>query len=304
MNIKTDYGFKSVFGNKVLLIGFVNALAILPGPIVDVDYLPLEQLGHSKKNRKAVYDVYVKTINGQYFIIEMQIAEQTHFVDRMLFYAGHATVNQAPKGTITIVNKKGKTVQKDWNYKLDGIYMITILDFVIFEEEEAKNLVIEYVDLIRRHAQILLTEKFMFVTIELPKFKKTVEELSSVTDRWLHSIIHMEEMESCPEEMANDAIMKELYETARINKLSDKEMETYRKSVLEYDDVREAVGLAKTKARIKALSEGEKRGRAEGRAEERNRLVKNLYSRKMSIKQIAEYTDLTEKEVFEIIDKS
>jgi uncharacterized protein (DUF488 family) len=102
--------------------------------------------------------------------------------------------------------------------------------------------------------------------------------------------------------------------------------------VLEYDDVRDAVDFARLKARRKALLEGEergieigekrgekrgikigkkqgieigeKRGKKQGQIEERNRLVKYLYSRKMSLKEIAEATNLTEKEVFEIIDES
>jgi hypothetical protein len=142
----------------------------------------------------------------------------------------------------------------------------------------------------------------------------------------------MEELTSCPEEMANDVILQELYETARINKLTNEEMKLYEQSVLDYDDVRDAVNFARLKARRKALLEGEERGieigekrgekrgieigeqRGEkrgieigeqrGRIEERNRLVKTLYSRKMSLKEIAEHTNLTEKEVFEIIDKS
>ncbi|MDR0725179.1 MAG: Rpn family recombination-promoting nuclease/putative transposase [Prevotellaceae bacterium] len=300
MNIKTDYGFKTVFGNKVLLIAFVNALLILPEPIEDVEYLPLEQLGHSEKTRKAIYDVYVKTTNGQHFIIEMQIVEQSYFIDRMLFYASHSTISQAPKGKITITDAQGKTVKKKWNYKIDGVYMITILDFVMFKEDIAKDIIIEYVEMVRRIAKLVFTEKYQSVIIELPKFTKTLEELSdNVIEIWLYSIIHMEEMTSCPEVAAKDAVLKELYETARLNKLTKEDMETYRKSVLEYDDVRSAMDCAEERGRV----EGRIEGRVEGRIEERNKFVNYLYNHKiMSLKQIAEFTGLTEKEVFEIID--
>jgi predicted transposase/invertase (TIGR01784 family) len=308
MNIKTDYGFKKIFGNKVLLIAFVNTLAVLPEPIVDVEYLPVEQLGYTEKNRKAVYDVYVKTSNGQHFIIEMQIAGQAHFADRMLFYAGYSTIGQAPKGKIITTDKQGKTVEKKWNYEIDGVYMITLLDFVMFKEDEAKDIVIEYVEMMRRKANIVFTNKFELAIIELPKFKKSIEELSDITDKWLHSIIHMEELTSCPEVMANDAIFRELYEAARINKLTNEEMKSYEQSVIEYDDVRSAMDYAKAEGRMEGRVEGEVKGRREGRREgeerERNRVVLNLYSLRISLKKIAEYTGLTEKEVFEIIDKS
>jgi predicted transposase/invertase (TIGR01784 family) len=308
MNIKTDYGFKRVFGNKVLLIAFVNTLSILPEPIVDVEYLPVEQLGYSEKNRRAVYDVYVKTSNGQHFIIEMQIAGQKYFADRMLFYAGYSTIGQAPKGKITTTDKQGKTIEKNWNYKIDGVYMITILDFVMFKEKKAKNIVIEYVEMIRRKANLVFTKKFELAIIELPKFKKSIEELSNITDKWLYSITHIEELTSCPEVMANDEIMKELYETARINKLTNEEMDLYKQSVIEYDDVRDAMEYVKEEAFAEGIVKGEKRGIVKGEkrgiVKERNRFVKNLYSINWSLKQIAEFTGLTEKKVFEIIDKS
>ncbi|MDR1116144.1 MAG: Rpn family recombination-promoting nuclease/putative transposase, partial [Tannerella sp.] len=70
MNIKTDFGFKKIFGNKVLLIAFLNA--ILNRNIVDIEYLPPEQLGYTEENRRAVYDVYCTTANGERFIVEMQ----------------------------------------------------------------------------------------------------------------------------------------------------------------------------------------------------------------------------------------
>jgi hypothetical protein len=65
MNIKTDYAFKTVFFNKRLLISFLNALGTLPETIVDLEYLSETQLGYAETNRKAVYDVYVKTTSGK-----------------------------------------------------------------------------------------------------------------------------------------------------------------------------------------------------------------------------------------------
>jgi hypothetical protein len=84
MNIKTDFGFKKIFGNKVLLIAFLNA--ILDKDIVEVEYLPAEQLGYIKENRRAVYDVYCTTATGERFIVEMQASPQVHFADRIVFY--------------------------------------------------------------------------------------------------------------------------------------------------------------------------------------------------------------------------
>jgi hypothetical protein len=59
MNPKTDFGFKKIFGDKELLIAFLNT--ILPETIVDIEYLPTEQFGYVEETRKAIYDVYAKT---------------------------------------------------------------------------------------------------------------------------------------------------------------------------------------------------------------------------------------------------
>ncbi|MDR0566303.1 MAG: Rpn family recombination-promoting nuclease/putative transposase [Prevotellaceae bacterium] len=57
MNPKTDFGFKKILGHKRLLIIVLNALGALPEKIIDIKYLPLEQLGVAKENRKAIYDI-------------------------------------------------------------------------------------------------------------------------------------------------------------------------------------------------------------------------------------------------------
>ncbi|MDR2814993.1 MAG: Rpn family recombination-promoting nuclease/putative transposase, partial [Prevotellaceae bacterium] len=59
MNPKTDFGFKKIFGNKQLMMEFLNTLGGLPEEVADIEYLSLEQLGIVKENRKAIYDVYV-----------------------------------------------------------------------------------------------------------------------------------------------------------------------------------------------------------------------------------------------------
>ena len=90
INIYTDFAFKKVFGteaNKDLLISFLNQLMGLTGDaeITDVTYLNPEQLGDNINERRAVYDVYCSTGNGEHFIVEMQKAKQDHFKDRALY---------------------------------------------------------------------------------------------------------------------------------------------------------------------------------------------------------------------------
>ncbi|MDR2286306.1 MAG: Rpn family recombination-promoting nuclease/putative transposase, partial [Prevotellaceae bacterium] len=232
MNIKTDFGFKKTFGIKSLLIAFLNA--ILGKNIVEIEYLPAEQLGYIKENRKAIYDVYCTTATEERFIVEMQASPQEHFADRIVFYMSYPVISQAPKGQVTMINSAGETVKIPWDYALSGVYMICIMDSIMFHEDKAKNIVIEHTKIVRQKANIVLTDKWEVVTIELPKFKKTEGKLKTIADKWIYSLKNMEKLPERPAKL-NEKIFDELYENAKINRLKKEDMEAYSKSVLEYD---------------------------------------------------------------------
>ncbi|MDR1170148.1 MAG: Rpn family recombination-promoting nuclease/putative transposase [Prevotellaceae bacterium] len=284
MNIKTDFGFKKIFGNKVLLIGFLNA--ILNRDIVEIEYLPAEQLGYIEENRKAVYDVYCTTENGERFIVEMQASPQVHFADRIVFYMSYPVLAQAPKGLINLINSAGEEIRVPWDYALRGVYMICILDNIMFPEEKARDIVMERIKIVRQEAETVLTDKWEAVTIELPKFTKTEDGLETAVDKWIYSLKNMEKLPERPEKL-NEKIFDELYEYAKINKLKKEDMKEYGKSVLEYDDV------------ISSLRYVEERVRKENLI----KFVRNCHKYNTNISQIAAFTDLTEKEVSDIIAK-
>ena len=129
MNPYTDFGFKKLFGtepNKDILISFLNS--VFQGrrsPIVDLKYLNTEVLGPYYGDRNSVFDVYCTTEDKSHFIVEMQRSEQPYFKDRTLYYASAAVVHQAPKGP--------------WNYELDEVCVIGILNFVFPDHEYPKD---------------------------------------------------------------------------------------------------------------------------------------------------------------------
>jgi predicted transposase/invertase (TIGR01784 family) len=318
MNPRTDFGFKKIFENEVILISFLNEM--LPEKIVHIQYLLPEQLGFKLEDRKAVYDIYCKNDKGKCFIVEMQATPQPHFVERGLFYASHSILSQAPKGKVIRKNKEGVEVKVPWDYSIDGIYVVGILDFELFTEESAGDIVVEHIQLIRQKANLRLTDKFGLVTIELPKFKKEKEDLITLQDKWLYTLKNMESLPEYPEEM-KESIFKELYKKASIENLTEKEMKTYQKSVLEYDDVilsmnyveelGEKRGIAIGEKRGVAIGEkrgvaiGEKRGIAIGEKrgveKEQIKFVQNCYRHSMSIEEIAKLTDLKVEQIAAIL---
>ncbi|MBS7374262.1 MAG: PD-(D/E)XK nuclease family transposase, partial [Muribaculaceae bacterium] len=119
ISLLTDFGFKRIFGtdlNKDLLIGFLNALFEGSHVITDVKYLNTEHLGDIHTERKAIFDVFCKTENGEKFIVEMQNAFQEFFKDRSLFYSTFPIREQGVKGS-------------DWDFHLNHVYTIALLNF-------------------------------------------------------------------------------------------------------------------------------------------------------------------------------
>jgi predicted transposase/invertase (TIGR01784 family) len=293
MNLKTDYAFKKIFGNKVLLISFLNAIGTLPEIVEDIEYLPLENLGYDKTIRRAVYDLYVKTTSNKHYIIEMQIAEQKHFAERMILYASHAVIGEALKGKMTTINDKGETIERDWDYNIAGVYMIAIVDFIMFPEDIAEDIMIEEVELMRIKANLPFSDKYKFTVIELPKFRKTLETLMTVKEKWLFVLRYLETFQSRPKEMNEDIFIK-LYNSARIKKLTNEEMKEYKQSVLEYEDYSSFTERAEEK--------GFERGIEEGIKKTLINLAKSYYERNMSIKEIADLLNISEKEVYYLLD--
>ena len=128
LNPYTDFGFKKLFGeegNKDLLIDFLNQILPPKHQIQELSFRNPENMGELPFLRKAIFDIYCKGANGEDFIVEMQKEKLEFFKDRSLFAITFPIQEQAKKGS--------------WNFKLDHIYLVAILDFKYDEKEELKK---------------------------------------------------------------------------------------------------------------------------------------------------------------------
>jgi predicted transposase/invertase (TIGR01784 family) len=103
------------------------------------------------------------------------------------------------------------------------------------------------------------SDKLQFIYIQLKNFTKTLEELETPVDYWLYSLRYLEKLDDRPLAVQG-RIFERLFHIARIDKLNKKEMETYNKSVLEYNDVMDAVQYAAISGEKRGIGIGEKRG--------------------------------------------
>ncbi|MDR1864894.1 MAG: Rpn family recombination-promoting nuclease/putative transposase [Bacteroidales bacterium] len=272
----TDFGFKKLFGNKKVLIPFLNEL--LQGEchvIADIEYVKTEQLGKQPEDRRVVFDIHCRTDKGSRIVIEMQNGRPLHFEDRALFYSTFPLQSQAP------LRKTGKRKKeaKTWNYRLNPVYVVSVLNFNLFKEKEAREFVIEWVQLVRMKANRVFSEKLKFVFIELPKFKKELDDLTTLMDCYLYSLKHIEDFKERPAAL-NHEVFDLMFEILRKDKLNSEEMETYKKSMKDcyealgyYDMVRKASRRKELKlqATVNRVERERERERAERERAERER---------------------------------
>lgn len=271
INPLTDFGFKKLFGtepNKVLLIDFLNQILPKRHKIKDLNYSRNEQIGSNELDRKAIFDLYCIGESGERFIVEMQKAKQNFFKDRSIYYSSFPIQEQAQKG--------------NWNYKLDLVYTVGILDFV-FDDHKLENELLHLVELKNQRNEVFY-DKLKFIYIELPKFQKKEEELESQFDRWLYVFRHLSELQNRPQKL-QDKIFKKLFEAAEIAKFTVEERNAYEESLKYYRDLKNIVDTSREE------------GREEGREEERYEIAREMKKENLSIDQIIRFTGLSKEEI-------
>ena len=261
INLYTDFAFKKIFGteaNKDILISFLNTFLEFEGDkaIEDIEYINPEQLGDTNRERRAIYDVYCTTKEGERFIVEMQRAKQDYFKDRALYYSSFAIREQGQKGG-----------DKPWDYHLMPVYVIGILDFRIDDDPTRADKVITRVRL-KDDDNRTFSDRLQLVFLEMPKFRKREDELESFSDKWLFVIKNLYQLDDKPKGLT-EGIFKKLFKEASVANLQSPEKEEYEESLKIYRDWYNVIDTAKNEGLAEGRAEGEAKGRAEGLAEGR-----------------------------------
>lgn len=305
INPFTDYGFKRLFGteeNKDLLIDFLNQFLPERHQVADLRYARTEQLGANEMDRRAVFDVYCISPTGDRFIVELQKAQQVHFKNRSIFYASFPIQDQGQTG--------------DWNFKLAAIYTVSILNFVLAENEDAPD-VVSVVQLKDQHGR-LFYDKLTFIYLEIPKFTKSIRELTTKADKWQYVFNNLDQLQQRPAEM-EESVFQKLFEAAEVANFSKAERERYEQSLKSYRDLKNVLDFAEMKALEQGAQEGFERGIEKGMQEgiekgmqegiqqgthqQAIRIARKALAKGNSTADVAELTGLTETEVQALLNE-
>lgn len=263
---KTDFGFKRLFGqedSKDILKQFLHDVLELPYPIIDLTYIPPEQLPAAPEERSGVYDVYCTDAVGRRFIVEMQRGFQIFIKDRILFYVTFPIIHQARKGF-------------EWEFNLLPIYCIAILNFALDDDIDQYMRRIQLMDV---NTHEVFYDKLTFVYIELPKFHLSAAELTTDAERWIYLLKNMPELQEIPAELASESF-SQAFEIAREAALSPRERVQYE------------VSLKQARDQYATLLGARYQGQEEGRREREEEIARSMLARGIDRTLIGEVTGL------------
>jgi predicted transposase/invertase (TIGR01784 family) len=258
---KTDFAFKKIFGStdsKDILISFLNALLYGGNPTIE-DLEIIDPYSASKiRGLKDTYlDVKAKLAGGEIVIIEMQVLNVPAFAKRFLYNAAKTYSTQLKSG--------------EGYSKLKPVIALTITEFEMFEM--LGNVISHFVFKEKEKHFEYPNHELELVFVELPKFHKELEDLKTLTEKWIYFMKNTSKLEGVPEVMGTVPEIQKAFGIANEANLTPEELEDLEKREMFIEDQRGAI--------LKGRQQGRQQGRQEGRHEGMLELIMRLLDRRV-----------------------
>ncbi len=213
INPKTDIAFKKIFGSaqsKEILISFLNAMLYEGQSIIeDLEILNPYLAPRIRGVKETYLDIKAKITGNKTAIVEMQVLNVAGFEKRILYNAAKSYSIQLQAGE---------------DYKLlNPVIALTIVDFKMFADLEP--VISRFVLKEKDYLVDYLSEELELVFVELPKFTKELEELETLTDKWLYFMKSSRNLETVPETMSAVPEIEQAFAIANQANLNLEELE-------------------------------------------------------------------------------
>lgn len=242
INPKTDFAFKKIFGSeqsKDILISFLNAM-LYEGKdtIADLKLLDPYQAPRIQGIKDSFLDIKATLQDQRQVIIEMQVLNVQGFQKRVLYNAAKAFSIQLDAG-------------EDYTL-LHPVVALTIADFEMFPNSVK---VISSYALQEKEELTTYSDDIELVFVELPKFKKALEDLETLSDKWIYFLRHASQLQEVPASMESEPALDHAFEVAKQSRLTREELEILEQRQRVLHDNRNAVLFAEQKGRKEAMRE-------------------------------------------------
>lgn len=274
INPLIDFGFKRIFGNERVMMGFLNALIQVDDPdteIVDLVFLPTDTKGEADEERGVIYDLRCKTNDGSEFIVEMQKKGQSFFNKRILFYLSRA-----------IASQDDSLKDEKWRFQTHNVYGVFLMNF--YDDtmtEPVRHCVIK-----DYKSNVIDNYGMQYWKIELPFYRKIKEsDCKTHLDKWLYIIANMKTMKAKLPFTDEIPILRDVEFLAKYSKMNTDDRNRYWKSYDQYVTTLGAIDYA----------------REEGAQKERSSIVLKMSAKGYSAQDISEIAEIPVDEVEMII---
>ena len=267
-----DDVFKLVFGrdsSKDVMIEFLNQV-IPDRKIVDLEFIDKEMHPVERDAKGVVYDMFCKTDSGARIIVEVQRRKQPFYPERAIYYSTFQIQRQVEAGADT--------------YDFLPVYVINILNFKMDDNKDQADVKSVY-RLYEETTQRLLTDRVTFIFIELPKFKKSIDELDgNVLEGMYFCFKNMAVLEECPKVLTHQ-IFRKIFEVSELYNMDQDTRDKVIHKMTTERDLRNQMAYARQEAI------------EEGRAEVRAEVAREMLADGMPVDKIAKYTELSIEEI-------
>ncbi len=270
-----------------------------------------EKLQRTEADRKFIYDLECKTQEGSRILIEMQNARSKNLIDRSLYYQSQMILAQSDKG-------------ENWDYHLDKVYMIVIIDDELNELKAYPNQYKSTVVFRVLENGMVWSWKVVSIYLELKKFKKQYKLWRKNQDRpldlveerlekWLYYISRSPEFEFEPETV-EDPLFQKVLQVAEVANMTTQEQVMYsasmkakrdknwvinsaKKEYFAKGEARERAKAQKEKQEIRAKAQKEKQEIRAKAHQEKLEIAKNLLAQGIDPKMVSQATGLSLEEL-------
>ncbi len=260
---KTDFAFKKIFGStdsQDILISFLNALIYGGEPIIqDLQIIDPYSAGIVSGQKDSYLDVKAQITGNKTVIIEMQVLNVEAFEKRVIYNLAKTYANQ-------LKIREGYP-------RLQPVIALTITDFKMFKEQpdvishfvfKEKEKLFDY-----PHLQL---EMFF---VELPKFNKELDELTTLTDKWIYFMKNTPDLEAIPATMETVPELEKAFRIANQANLSLEELQNMEAQEMALEEergvitrgIRDGLELAKSQLMQEGIEAGRQEGIEAGRQE-------------------------------------
>ena len=249
INPKTDFAFKKIFGSnesKPILISFLNAMIYDGNPtIADLEIIDPYLASRVQYLKDSYLDVKARLTGGATVIIEMQVLNVESFAKRVIY-------NTAKTYSTQLIRGEGY-------FKLKPVIALTITDFEMFDND--REVISHFVFKEKKRLFDYVDPEIEMIFIELPKFNKQLDELETLTDKWVYFMKNAPSLEVVPQTMETVSEIQQAFAIANETNLNPEELSDL--------EARERYILDQQGIWRKGIEEGREEGREQGREQGR-----------------------------------